>query len=346
MPKLLKPNLDKIGITILLFLLTSFFFVLFTHPETVRPIWLLTLIPLYIVSGLLYQSLAKQTFLLRVVRWIVFAPLTLLVILCVVSQIVPAKPPKDFIITHNFVDLSQIFNISKYRSCSGHQTVDQYSDEPVSNMQHYIPTVPSIDPDKVKIYAPFDGYLAHIFSEGISMVPASSKIPWWPFQWRFNMPHTHSLPEYDGMATFVKAGTLIGYVNALDRYGQRLKGTQFRVGVQSVPPEFKNGNGEPFKYLDSAFHFMSDEVFAQYQAAIPGLKSREDMIIPRSWREAHPCKFQGKGPNFDIIRGENLPVEEYAVFIGVDIKDKDKMNKRWMCDSPEDIANNRECSKP
>jgi len=354
--ELLKPNLDKIGITILLFLLTSFFFVLFTHPETVQPVWLLLLIPSYTISSLIYQSLTKRRLLLKVLRWIVFAPLSLLVLLSFVSQFAPDKPPKDFLITHNFVDVSQTHRFSKYRACVGHQTIDQYSDEPVSNMQHYINADPRIDPGQIKIFAPFDGYVLgdapNTMVDGITMIPKSG-VPWWPFnQWRINFPHTHVLPEFqDPPIHEVKAGDLIGYVNSLGRYGQRNFGTQVRVGVIAIPPMFKNGNGEPYKKLDSIFNYMTDDVFAQYQEAIPGLQSREDMIITKEYRLSHLCKFKEGGPSFsdnppyfDTGPVEDLPVEEQDAYIGIRIDDINGMSKARMCDDPDDFANNPECS--
>ena len=356
MGKLLMPNIDKIGITLLLFLLTSFFFVLFTQPETVQPVWLLVLIPSYALASILFQSLFEHRTVLRILRWIVFTPITILVTLCLVSQFAPDKPPKDLLITKNFVDLSQIHRFTKYRACAGHQTVDQYSDEPVSNMQHYMNADPRIDPGQIKIFAPFDGYVLddapNTMADGITMIPKSG-IPWWPFnQWRINFPHTHVLPEFQSPPIHeVKAGDLIGYVNSLSRYGQRNFGTQVRVGVLAIPPMFKNGNGEPYKKLDSVFNYMTDEAFAEYQAAVPGFTSREDMIIPKEYRLAHPCKFKQGGPNFsdrppyfDTGRVEDLPLEEQDVYIGVGINDIEKMQKRRMCDDPEDIANNPECS--
>ncbi len=354
--ELLKPNLDKIGITILLFLLTSFFFVLFAHPETVQSIWLLVLIPSYVISSLLYQSLTKHSLLLKIFRWIVFIPLSIIILLMLVSQFAPAKPPEDFLVTHNFVNLSQVLSFSKYRACVGHQTVTQYSDEPISNMQHYITTNPRIDTGQVKIYAPFDGYVLgdapNTMADGITMIPKSG-IPWWPFnQWRINLPHTHVLPEFQNPPIHeVKAGDIVGYANSLGRYGQRNSGTQVRVGVLAVPPMFKNGNGEPFKKLDSVFNYMSDEVFAEYKAAIPGLQSREDMIITKEYRLAHPCKFKEGGPSFldnppyfVIIPVEDLPVEEQEVYIGIRIDDIEGISKAEGCDDPEDFANNPECS--
>lgn len=355
--ELSKPNLDKIGITLFLFLLTSFLFVLFFHPETVQSLWLLVLIPSYLVSSLLYLFLVNHTLMLHSFRWIVFIPLTFLVILSVVSQFVPEKPPEDFEITHNFVDLSQVFSLSKYRSCRGHQTVEQYSDEPISNMQHYVGTDPQIDTSQVKIYAPFDGYVLgdapFTLADGLTMIPESG-IPWWPFnQWRFSMSQgAHVLPKFqDPPIHKVKAGDLVGYLDSGDRYGNRNTGTHLRLGVTAILPMFKNGNAEPYKKLDSVFRYMSDEVFAEYQSAIPGLVSREDMIITKEYRLAHPCKFKEGGPTFfdnppyfESGPIEDLPVEEQDVYIGVRIDDIDGMMKARMCDDPEGIMNKPECS--
>ncbi len=357
--ELLKPNVDKIGITLLLFLLTSFFFVLFFRPETVQPEWWLVLIPVYVISCLLYQSAFKHKTFLCVLRWMVFTPLALVVAICLISQFAPEKPPEDFIITHNFMDMSQIFRISKYRACAGHQTIDQYSDEPISNMQHYITAAPEIDSGQLKIYAPFDGYVLgdapFTMADGITIIPKSG-LPWWPFnQWRINFPHTHVLPEFqDPPLHEVKAGDVVGYVNSLNKYGQRLGGTQVRVGVLAVPPMFKNGNSEPFKRLDSVFNYMTDEVFAEYQEAIPGLQSREDMIITKEYRLAHPCEFIRGGPTFldnppyfvmSRTSIENIPVEDQDVYIGVGINDTEGKRMKGRCDDPEDIADDPECPK-
>lgn len=85
------------------------------------------------------------------------------------------------------------------------------------------------------------------------------------------------------------------------RYGQRNFGTQVRVGVIAVPPMFKNGNGEPFKRLDSVFNYMTDEVFAEHQAAIPGLESREDMIITKEYRLAPLVNLKKEALTLTII---------------------------------------------
>lgn len=224
-------------------------------------------------------------------------------------------------------------------------------------MQHYVNANPRIDPGDIKIYAPFDGYVLgdapFTLADGLTMIPKSG-VPWWPFnQWRFSMSQgSHVLPQFqDPPIHEVRAGDLIGYLDSHDRYGNRSTGTHLRLGVTAIPPMFKNGNGEPYKKLDSVFRYMSDEVFAEYQAAIPGLDSREDFIISKEYRLAHPCAFKEGGPNFsdrppyfDQKPVEALPLAEQDVYIGVRIDDIKGMNEARMCDDPEDIAHNRECS--
>lgn len=349
----IKPNLTKIALFILLTLITFLVILLIFQPDTVRHWALLAImIPVYVVSSFVYWLLTKYPRVLGVVRWAVLVPVSLLILVSFISQFAPEKPPQDFLITHNFIDLQPFDRLSKYRACAGHQTIPQYTDEPVSNMQHYIPLRADADPSQVKIYAPFDGYILGnapftLVDEGVTMVPKSG-VPWWPFsQWRFAMNHTHVLPQYqDPPIHFVKAGTHVGYVNSLDRYRERNKGTQVRVGVTAIPPMFKNGNGEPYKKLDSVFHYMADDVFAEYQAAMPGVHSREDMIIPRSWRESHPCEFIGDGPNFALSRGSNeaKPLEEQDVYFGVGVIDAEKYEKKlWSCHNPYAVLQSAEC---
>lgn len=349
---LLKPSLTKVALFIVLTLVTFLVILLAFQPDTVRYTALvLIMIPVYVVSSFIYWPLSKYLRVLGVVKWVVLVPVGLLILVSLISQFAPAKPPKDFLITHNFIDFQPFDRFSKYRACAGHQTIPQYTAEPVSNMQHYIPLLADVDSSQVKIYAPFDGYVLGdapftLVDEGVTMVPASG-VPWWPFnQWRFAMNHTHVLPQYqDPPIHFVKAGTHVGYVNAHDRSRQRNKGTQVRVGVIAIPPMFKNGNAEPYKKMDSVFHYMSDDVFAEYQAAMPGLQSREGMIIPRSWRESHPCEFIGDGPNFALSRAMNeaKPLEEQDVYIGVGVIDAEKYEKKlWSCHNP-DAVRSPEC---
>lgn len=124
----------------------------------------------------------------------------------------------------------------------------QYSDEPNSSMKHYFYSNLKRDTgdNVVKIFAPFDGYVTNILSAGITEVPASSLLPWWPFnQWRFNVGVAHPLPEMNGPAVRVKSGQIIGYANA-KFHGPLPSGSEqayfvldLIAGIGAFPPQFK-----------------------------------------------------------------------------------------------------------
>ncbi len=240
-----------------------------------------------------------------------------------ISQFAPDKPQKDFLITRNLFDLSQIHSISQFRSCNGHRSMSQYSEEPASSMAHYIITNVKQSPGsqgQVKVYAPFDGYITDsLNTQGFSFVPESSKFPWWPFnQFRINLAHVKALPQFAGTVP-VKAGDLVGYNNPDEFYPDAITiSLDVRIGVMALPPETRDNNGEPLKNMDSMFHYMSDEVFAEYKAAIPGLESREDFIIPVSFRTEHPCAYRDNGPYFANMP-EELEDSKYRgnVYLGV-----------------------------
>src|SRR3989344_5695041 len=91
--EILKPNLDKIAVTIFLFLLTTLIFLVLFHPEKAQLVWLLVLVPSYFISCLIVQYLSYHKLFLRILRWIVFTPLVIIIVLSLVSQFAPDKPP-------------------------------------------------------------------------------------------------------------------------------------------------------------------------------------------------------------------------------------------------------------
>ncbi len=105
---LLKPTAGKIAIFLLLTFITFLAILLIFHPETVR-FWplLFILIPVYITSALLHWPLRAHPLLLRIVQGVVFVPVGIVTLVAVISQFAPDKPPQDFLITQNFVDLRQ-----------------------------------------------------------------------------------------------------------------------------------------------------------------------------------------------------------------------------------------------
>lgn len=267
----------------------------------------------------------KQFF--KIIGIIVAVIVCLAVIICVESQFMPDKPPSDFLITHNIVDLSQIDTISKFRSCDGHETIPAWSTEPHSNTQHYFYGKPDIGDGQLAIYAPFDGYVFDGGREGISMYPLSTKFPWWMMnQWHLSVLHSKLLPQFEGPPQKVTAGTLLGYAVKEDA-NQKFESMDVRVGVIALPPQCMDGNCEPYKKMDSIFNYMSNAVFAQYQKTFPGLTNRSDMIISKDFRLANQCVFKDNGPFFDTPQSQFITEHE---FTGVSINDSqaklDRMN--------------------
>lgn len=245
-----------------------------------------------------------------------------------VGPLTPKKPPKDFLITNNMFDLNQVVSVSRFRSCQGHRSMSQYTMEPDSSMAHYIMTNIKESRQRkgeIKVYAPFDGYITDsLNTQGFSFVPKSSKLPWWPFnQYRINVAHVEAMPQFRG-TVLIKAGELVGH-EKIDEYyeGGDAISLDVRIGVLAWPPQQVANNGEPLKNMDSMFHYMSDQVFAEYTSITPELKSREDFIVPVEWRSAHPCVLQGKGPYFDY-KASHVEGSKYDDFVYLGINNENK----------------------
>jgi len=257
-----------------------------------------------------------------------------------VGPLTPKQPPKDFLITHNIFDLDQIVSVSRFRSCQGHRSMSQYTTEADSSMAHYLMT--NIKESKqrkgeVKVYAPFDGYITDsLNNQGFSFVPKSSKFPWWPFnQFRINLAHVEALPQFKGTKP-VKAGDLVGHELINEYYEDAGEiSMDVRIGVLAWPPQYITNNGEPLKNMNSMFHYMSDEVFAEFTSITPDLTNREQFIISADLRQAHPCVINGKGPYFDYKASEiNDPKYSNFVILRIDNNSQSAINSHY-CSSPK-----------
>lgn len=210
-----------------------------------------------------------------------------------------SKPPP--LIVANFVDLSKIERISKYRSCAGHVTVPQDQREAKRNMKHYFWVKPEYGKSKtVEVYAPYDGYVADIRSdpsnnlEGeiwITPMRIFAMAP--PFgAWSFSVQHIDVRTELK-LGNQVKAGELIGWA-AIS--GKRGNSFDIVYGKSGFPPKKIDNWTAPFADLDSVFNHMSRKVFAEYQTK--GFSSKEDFIISKEMRDQNPCQYQEDGPYF------------------------------------------------
>jgi hypothetical protein len=194
--------------------------------------------------------------------------------------------PPQFV-TADFVDLSKIDTVSKYRSGVGHD----YSGngETCRSMRHYFGSVssaagkfkngndklkalmPEPDPSTaVNIYSPTDGWISSISGEGTPVGKQMEIVADNGQGWHIRIDHVFPI-EGIHILSRVKAGQLIGLIHD----GQAVDMTVLY-----------NYRGQ--MRLTSYFWVMTDEVFANYQAR--GIKSRDEFIIPKEVIDANPWK--------------------------------------------------------
>lgn len=197
------------------------------------------------------------------------------------------SPPK--FIEADFIDLSKIYTISKYRSSEGHSTDD--SVEKCRSLRHIfgsqgegdeftdmedkwnkIHNRPSPE-DSISIYAPVTGWVTDVFEsshlkdkQGIAGTIIIRPDNAQGFEVRIDSvfvdPGIHAFMR-------VKAGDKIGVICTL------------------CPGEISIGYNSIFgRRAVSYVAALSDAVFAEYQKR--GMKTREEAIISREYRDAHP----------------------------------------------------------
>ncbi len=206
-----------------------------------------------------------------------------------------SNPPQ--FIQADFIDLSKIFAVSKYRSGSGHD-FSKGSGESCRSMKHYfnpqesaekevawnanngIPPMPDGKND-IAIYSPVDGKITKVAEEqtpiGVQVYIRPDSYP----DATVRLFHIY-LDDGVGKNSIVKAGQKIGNIS-------RYASTDIAINTGSfMKPSF-------FSY----FALMPDGVFANYQAR--GVKSRDDLILTKEYRDAHPleCKGEQFAQNYD-----------------------------------------------
>ena len=193
------------------------------------------------------------------------------------SNVDTSHPPQ--FVTADFIDLSKIFSISKFRSLEGHDFSG--GGETCRSMKHYFTPQrteatmyavannhgllpkPNGKTD-INIFSPFDGKITRIeaerfpVGEQIYLVPDSAK------HYTVRLFHVFKI---DGIKVGVhlSAGQKIGVISPT---------SDTDVSVEA---------GDKFI---SIFQVMTDKVFSDYQAR--GAKTRNDFIISREYRDAHP----------------------------------------------------------
>ncbi|MBI2581950.1 hypothetical protein HYV87_02355 [Candidatus Woesearchaeota archaeon] len=205
----------------------------------------------------------------------------------------------DKFIVANPSDLSHISAISKFRSCVGHDYSGFNADreqETQRSMKHYLNGIDSVvgSSDKIKVYAPFDGKIVRIEEDFASFEGKQRGRQIWlsgesTGDWVFVFFHVDLLePISEG--TLVEAGQHIGYANldTAPNFDITLKKFGF-LGPNTV---------------ESPFLHMNSEVVAQYTNK--GVKF-EELIVPKSVRDAKPCSCSGEYCSFPSNSPENNP---------------------------------------
>lgn len=170
----------------------------------------------------------------------------------------------------DYIDLSKISRITKFRSGEGHDYSDDF--EKNRSMKHYYMPKEDIDWITVQIYAPVTGKIIRIDEEwaGTKVEILSEEHPSLSFA-IFHIQLRKPLKNGDA----VKAGQILGH----------------HVGKQTFSDIAVTMNTAKGRQLLSYFDVMADSLFATYQKR--GLKSREDAIISKEDRDRDPLSSGG-----------------------------------------------------
>lgn len=191
----------------------------------------------------------------------------------------------------DFVDLSKIYSISKFRSGEGHDFSG--NGETCRSMKHYftpqydasvtftkdadgrgLPPPPDGQTD-IPIYSPVDGRITSVSEEHTPIGKQIAIQPSQASQFKIRLFHVYPV-EGIGLGAKVKAGQKIGVIGAN-------QGTDIAIQIGGMP---WNEN------FISYFEVMPDSVFAAYEAR--GAKSRDDFILSKEYRDAHPLQCNGE----------------------------------------------------
>ncbi len=235
----------------------------------------------------------------------------------------------DKFIIKNPVNLSQIWKISKFRSCSGHDFsgLNVFGQtETNRSMKHYFAIKQSLrGTQEVKVFAPFDALIEEIDYQN---EPGDYEVYLrGPNSWIFIFQHITPRAGLK-VGSIVRAGEEMGsaYVPAGGQsfdialkqfvvpqkyqaaeqllYEKMVKEGKTReqaeqetmqeLGLSEPPPKPEQTR------LDSIFFHMTDSVLAEYKQR--GI-TLDNIIISKEYRDAHPCNF-----NIDYDREEDWVV--------------------------------------
>ncbi len=187
----------------------------------------------------------------------------------------------------DFIDLSKVASISKFRSASGHDFSEH--GESCRSMKHYYnppfdpngpqyshsqTSFPSPDPaTATSIMSPVDGTLTMIVEEHTPIGKQLYIRPTSNPGYTIRLFHVYPL---DG----IQAGAKVTAGQVLGNIGKN-QGTDIAVEINTLRgPQFV-----------SYFEVMPDSIFANYQAH--GITNRNDLILTKAYRDSHPLQCTG-----------------------------------------------------
>ncbi len=180
-------------------------------------------------------------------------------------------PPR--VLSANYIDLSKIGRVSRFRSTVGHSYVDA-SGETCRSMKHYYEPKAAVDWTKVDVYAPTSGTIFHIAPDGI----AGYRV--------LITPRDLPVMQVQIFHVNLDSGLVLNsWVEAGHHIGTHASSATTSDIATSI-------GGKEVGTLLSYFDVMTDSVFAEYQAR--GVSTRQDAIITKQERDADPVPCTGE----------------------------------------------------
>jgi hypothetical protein len=174
-------------------------------------------------------------------------------------------------VSTNYIELSKIYRISKFRSSVGHDYSDAF--EHCRSMKHYFEPFAEIDWTTIKIFSPVSGKITRVDEEwaGTKIEIVSDAYP----AFRFSIFHINQIVQH--------------HIDDLVLSGEQL-GTH--IGSQTMS-DISIIVNDPTKQgrMISYFDVITDDLFNEYSNR--GVSNRTEMIIPKAFRDANPLTCVG-----------------------------------------------------
>jgi hypothetical protein len=210
----------------------------------------------------------------------------------------PWKPtdPLPKFITADFVNVSNLEKISKFRSGAGHNYSDEY-EAPDRSMKHYFVPLPQYRETQgtdhsLRVYSPVAGTVVKIKDDiwNTTLGLGSHQLHIIPDGYNMFEVRLFHINNLDTIVvgSHVSAGQWIGYADMRESYTNDLAVDCIYGATPSYPnPQRPEGfpNDRGIKDV-SAFEVMVDSLFTQYQAR--GIANRSELAFTKEYRDANP----------------------------------------------------------